>query len=306
MTDNCEAYDAEKDIYYRHSDHLGSASWVTDFDGAPIQYIHYLPYGQILVNQHMVGYDERYKFTGKERDTETGYDYFGARYYSPSFMHWTSVDPLVDDNPHISPYAYCNWNPLKFVDPDGKLPDAIWDVFWITYDIASVVYDYSSGDNQQVALDVASLSADVGALFIPGLPALAGVGRLASRLGTHVDDAAKVASVSGKGISATRNTYREALKKATGKSGKGYEAHHTLPQKHRDKFEKLGINIDDPRYVVWRKAENHHAGNTEHGDAWDEFFEKNPQYTKEQVLQQRNVIEQQVWPDAPAGETPTN
>ena len=75
---------------------------------------------------------------------------------------------------------------MKFVDPDGKLPDAIWDAFWITYDIASVVYDYSSGDNQQVALDVASLSADVGALLIPGLPALAGVGRLASRLGTHV------------------------------------------------------------------------------------------------------------------------
>lgn len=43
--------------------------------------------------------------------------------------------------------------------------------------------------------------------------------------------------------------------------------------------------------MVWRKTENHHAGNVEHGKAWDEFFEKNPQPTKEQVLQQRDIIE---------------
>ena len=61
-----------------------------------------------------------YFFTGKERDAETGYDYFGARYYMPLLYHWTKVDPLVDDYLHISPYAYCNWNPIKFVDPDGR------------------------------------------------------------------------------------------------------------------------------------------------------------------------------------------
>lgn len=45
-----------------------------------MQYLHYLPYGQLFVNQQVAGHDERYKFTGKERDAETGYDYFGARY----------------------------------------------------------------------------------------------------------------------------------------------------------------------------------------------------------------------------------
>ena len=39
----------------------------------------------------------------------------------PLLYHWTKVDPLVDDYLHISPYAYCNWNPIKFVDPDGKI-----------------------------------------------------------------------------------------------------------------------------------------------------------------------------------------
>ena len=37
----------------------------------------------------------------------------------PLLYHWTKVDPLVDDYLHISPYAFCNWNPIKFVDPDG-------------------------------------------------------------------------------------------------------------------------------------------------------------------------------------------
>ena len=72
-----------------------------------------------IANQQLIRYDERYKFTGKERDTETGYDYFGARYFWSSFGHWLSVDPLADKYPNISPYAYCNWNPIKYVDPDG-------------------------------------------------------------------------------------------------------------------------------------------------------------------------------------------
>ena len=60
-------------------------------------------------------------FTGKEKDEETGYGYFGARYldYELTGM-WLSVDPLADKYPGISPYAYCAWNPVKLVDPDGR------------------------------------------------------------------------------------------------------------------------------------------------------------------------------------------
>ena len=119
MHDFCYA-GSEKYNYYRHSDHLGSANWITDQDGHAVQYLHYLPYGELLLNQQVAGYDERYKFTDKERDAESGYDYFGARYYASPLYNWTSVDPLADQSPQISPYAYCNWNPIKFVDPDGK------------------------------------------------------------------------------------------------------------------------------------------------------------------------------------------
>ena len=58
---------------------------------------------------------------GKERDEETGYGYFGARYMDHELMTmWLSVDPLADKYPSLSPYAYCAWNPVKLVDPDGN------------------------------------------------------------------------------------------------------------------------------------------------------------------------------------------
>ena len=107
-------------IYYYHSDHLGGANWITDSKGVPVEFIHYMPYGELWYNQQASAYNERYKFTGKERDTETGYDYFGARYYSSTLPLWLSVDPLADKYPNISPYAYCNWNPLRFIDLNGE------------------------------------------------------------------------------------------------------------------------------------------------------------------------------------------
>ena len=82
--------------------------------------MHYAPYGELMANQTIAGYDERYKFTGKERDEESGYDYFGARFYSSPLSFWLSVDPLTDKYPNISPYAYCAWNPVNKYDPNGK------------------------------------------------------------------------------------------------------------------------------------------------------------------------------------------
>ena len=62
-----------------------------------------------------------FPFTGKERDEETGYGYFGARYMDHELMTmWLSVDPMADKYPSISPYAYCAWNPVRLVDPDGR------------------------------------------------------------------------------------------------------------------------------------------------------------------------------------------
>ena len=115
-----EVREEETKRYFYHEDHLGSANWITESSGIPVQYIHYAPYGELIDNQQATQYDERYKFTGKERDWETGYDFFGARYLWSDAGIWTSVDPLAGDYPWISPYAYAAWNPVKYVDKDGR------------------------------------------------------------------------------------------------------------------------------------------------------------------------------------------
>ncbi|MBO7200776.1 MAG: hypothetical protein J6V54_05195 [Bacteroidales bacterium] len=52
---------------------------------------------------------------------ETGFSYFGARYYDSDILTgWLSLDPMADKYPGLSPYAYCAWNPIKLVDPDGR------------------------------------------------------------------------------------------------------------------------------------------------------------------------------------------
>jgi RHS repeat-associated protein len=65
------------------------------------------------------------RFTGKERDAESGLDYFGARYYSSAQGRFTSVDPAIDSAVLTQPqswnrYAYVLNNPLTIIDPDGK------------------------------------------------------------------------------------------------------------------------------------------------------------------------------------------
>ena len=106
------------EVYYSHSDHLGSSNWMTDEWGEPVQYLQYLPYGELWMDIHTVD-PARYTFSGKEKDEETGYHYFGARYYDSNLGIWLSVDPMAGMYPHQSPYAYCSSNPIMKFDPNG-------------------------------------------------------------------------------------------------------------------------------------------------------------------------------------------
>jgi RHS repeat-associated protein len=106
---------------FYHPDHLGSSSWITDGSGNAIQHLHYLPFGEDWVDQRNSSWNTPYTFSGKEKDMETGYGYFGARYYDSGLSIWLSVDPMSDKYPSMSPYNYCANNPVILVDPDGRI-----------------------------------------------------------------------------------------------------------------------------------------------------------------------------------------
>jgi RHS repeat-associated protein len=106
---------------YQYGNHLGSASLELDKDGALISYEEYHPYGtsslQAMSSTAEVSL-KRYRYTGKERDEETGLSYHGARYYASWLGRWTSCDPMgLTDG--INLYRYTSNNPIRLTDPSG-------------------------------------------------------------------------------------------------------------------------------------------------------------------------------------------
>ena len=108
--------------YYYIKDHLGSIRSVINDSGTVVESYDYYPFGLKMPNRTFVsGTGSKNQFTGKERDDETGWDYFGARYYYPAIGRWLSVDKKSDLERSVNPYVYCINNPLIYIDPDGNV-----------------------------------------------------------------------------------------------------------------------------------------------------------------------------------------
>ena len=110
---------------YYDRDHLGNIRQVTQASGkgTVIQTMNYYPFGAQFCDGSASNSDvQSHKYNGKEFDEMHGlntYDY-GARQYNPVTGRWDRVDPLAEKYYHISPYAYCENNPVMLVDPDGR------------------------------------------------------------------------------------------------------------------------------------------------------------------------------------------
>lgn len=108
-------------LRYHLGNHLGSAMLELDQGGLVISYEEYHPYGTTTYHAARSGVEvsaKRYRYTGKERDEETGLYYHGARYYAPWLGRWTAADPagMVDGT---NLYAYVRDNPVRLIDPNG-------------------------------------------------------------------------------------------------------------------------------------------------------------------------------------------
>src|SRR5262249_21626314 len=117
---------------YLTTDHLGSTRVVTDGNGGVKSRHDYLPFGEEIPGTAQFGRSGvsnygstdgvRQKFSEKERDSESGLDYFGARYYSSAQGRFCSADlesPHLPNPQTLNRYRYALNNPLLYIDPDG-------------------------------------------------------------------------------------------------------------------------------------------------------------------------------------------
>ena len=108
-------------IRYQFGNHLGSASLELDAAGEIISYEEYYPYGSTsyqAVRSDVEVSPKRYRYTGMERDEESGLNYHGARYYAPWLGRWTSCDP-ISSRGGIGLYIAVSNNPIGRVDKEG-------------------------------------------------------------------------------------------------------------------------------------------------------------------------------------------
>jgi RHS repeat-associated protein len=111
-------------IRYQFGNHLGSASLELDDQAQIICYEEYTPYGSTSYQavRSRTETPKRYRYTGKERDEESGLYYHGARYYAPWLGRWTSCDPTgLGDGVNLLAYGQCN--PVRFTDQSGTQSD---------------------------------------------------------------------------------------------------------------------------------------------------------------------------------------
>lgn len=114
-------------FYYYNQDHLGNIREVVDASGTVKQVTNYYPFGAPYADIPAGSTNpdfQPYKYNGKELDKMQGlntYDY-GARQHDPILARWDRIDPLCEKYYDISPYVYCNNNPVIHIDKDGKVP----------------------------------------------------------------------------------------------------------------------------------------------------------------------------------------
>lgn len=253
-------------VEYYHHDALGSVRAVTNAAGQVVSRHDYLPFGEEwqapLTGTPLV------KFTGKERDRETGLDYFGARYYRPGIGRFTTVDPLMGselalvDPQRWNRYSYVGNRPTTLVDPDGRG----WAIALFKVGKAVVKGGNIAAEFRGVYEDAKTLVDSESTL---GERAWAGLS-LASEIWSPVSigDAKGLASFAMKRGDDVHLAGRLAL-----------EAHHLLPREFRQQFKAAGIdNIDN--YIIALPAELHrlkgYGAHTKHFDwngRWRQFFD---------------------------------
>jgi len=108
--------DTAPDVYYNLEDHLGTSAVRMEATGANVDREEYYPFGDTCL---LTRDKKRYRYVGKEKDSESGLYYYGARYYAAWTCRFVSVDPLAASYAHLNPYNYAGNKPIGDLDIDG-------------------------------------------------------------------------------------------------------------------------------------------------------------------------------------------
>ncbi|CAM1364346.1 S8 family serine peptidase [Tenacibaculum xiamenense] len=197
-------------LIFHHEDHLSGGNVDTDSTGAVVQLLDYYPFGDTRIDDSASNYENDYKYTGKEKDEDTGLYYYEARYYGSSIGRFASRDNWsgdITDPQTLNKYTYVRNNPVNYNDPTGNVLDTVVDAFDIATGVVKMgvgmgfgMYGTLTGD--QVALNVANQNIKDGsvgaaiagvAFFIPfaSSPAIKGGGHVADKVldvGKYGDD----------------------------------------------------------------------------------------------------------------------
>ena len=261
--------------YYFLTDHLGSVRAVVaeSHDGDRVlrtilEHNDYYPFGSRWEDPESLLSDNRYRYNGKEEQAFVGLPYidYGARQLLAPFHIWLTQDPLAEKYYTVSPYAFCDNNPIIKIDKDGRIGETLWDVANIAIGTHSFVQNISEGNVGGAIVDGIGVALDVVAAAIPFVPG--GVGTIIKTV-RSADKATDAVQAVDKATDAARaidnattpqRTFQTYVKKT--ETGRVYSGRTS--------------GTDDPIKNVYRRDRYHHKNKEGYGPAELDFSSSNP------------------------------
>ena len=198
----------------------------------PAQVTNYYSSGMVYKSKfpedgHTSIISNNYLYNSKELDLMHGLNRldYGARWYDPVIARWSSMDPLAEKYYSISPYAYCANNPVKYIDPDGRGFETVWDIASLVMGASSFVDNVQQGNTGAAVVDAVGIVVDAIAAVIPVVPGGVGAGIKAAR---SADDAVKAVNTA-----TDAGSKMKTLKKT---AETGQEAHRQIQKELMDKI----------------------------------------------------------------------
>lgn len=259
-----------------HLDHLASTRLITDASGNVTGAYRYYPFGELISAENQRPEGETFLFTGHERDQLTAYtdddlDNMGARYYTPTYGRFLSVDPAQPEfgRPQsFNRYSYVLNNPVHMVDPDGEF----WDTVLDAVGVGMAAYDFVKEPSWKNA---GALALEVGAMAAPGIPSPRGL-RLGAKIIEGAADAIDSATDAARAADNIADAARSAdnisdTARATVNAGEatGSRTYQTYTKTHPDGRVYSGrtSGTGTPAQNITARDQSHHMNREGFGQA---------------------------------------